>query len=139
MRCFTAMSNDADSEVGESPTPKGGCRKAKINHYKEVLMAQKGFSVRLTVALVLSLFVFSSSAFAAVPQVAQDYINVFIDLTKGQAGMIFIVTILGFSAYLAWRNGNLVPLLWGLAAAVLLGGAPYIAPKLLNFGQTAFG
>jgi len=101
--------------------------------------AQHRFGLRVLVAFLLGLVVLQSSAFAAVPQVAQDYINIFVDLAKGQAGIIFIVVILGFSGFLAWRNGNLTPLIWGLTASVLIGGAPYIAPKLINFGQTAFG
>ena len=99
----------------------------------------KNGHLRLLLALFLGLFVLQSTAFAATPQVVQDYIQVFIDLTKGQAGLIFIALILGFSAYLAWRNGNLVPLLWGVAASVLLGGAPYIAQKFLDFGGSTFG
>ena len=95
-------------------------------------------SQSLVRAFALMVLFFGVSAFADVPAVANDYINVFVDLAKGQAGVIFIVVVLGFSGFLAWRNGNLTPLLWGVAAAVLIGGAPYIAQGFLNFGNTAF-
>jgi hypothetical protein len=89
------------------------------------------------VALLLMLF--GSFAFADVPQVANDYINIFVDLLKGNAGIFFAAVILGFSGFLAWRNGNLTPILWGLAGAVLVVGGPYIAPKLMDFAKNLWG
>ena len=90
------------------------------------------------VAIVLSLLLFQSFAFAAVPQVVADYIQVFVDLAQGQMGIIFIILILAFSGYLAWKNGNLAPLFWGLAASVLIGGASPIAQRFIEFGNSTF-
>jgi len=102
-------------------------------------MNQERSTNRLLIAFLLSLFVLHSFAFAAVPAVVEDYIAVFIDLAKGKMGIIFVAAILGFSGFLYWRNGNLTPLLWGLGGSVLVGGAPYIAPKIITFGNTTFG
>lgn len=93
---------------------------------------------RIVIAMMLLLGLFETSASAAVPAVANNYINVFIDLAKGNMGIIFIILVLAMSGFMAWRNGNLTPLFWGLAAAILIGGAPYIAPEIINFGNSNF-
>lgn len=86
----------------------------------------------------ISLFILESSAFAAVPVVANNFINVFVDLAKGNMGIIFIILVLAMSGFMAWRNGNMTPMFWGLAASLLIGGAPFIAPRLISFGQNTF-
>jgi hypothetical protein len=88
--------------------------------------------------VLVMMLAFSTSAFAAVPQVVTDYVQIFVDLAKGQAGIIFIILVLAMSGFMAWRNGNLSPLFWGVAAAILIGGAPYIAPEIITFGETTF-
>jgi len=85
------------------------------------------------------LAIFASFAFAEVPQVANDFIQIFVDLLKGQAGIFFGAIILGFSGFLAWRNGNLTPILWGLAGTIIVVGAPYIGPKLAEFTKNLWG
>lgn len=90
--------------------------------------------------VVLLLMLIGSFAFAAdVPQVANDYINIFVNLLKGNAGIFFAAIVLGFSGFLAWRNGNLTPILWGLAGSILIVGAPYLGPKLMDFAKTLWG
>ena len=87
----------------------------------------------------LAMGLLSVTAFAGTtPDVVDDYIDVFVDLSKGKAGVIFIVIVLAMSGFLSWKNGNLSPMLWGLAAAVLIGGAPYIADDIITFGSTTF-
>ena len=102
-------------------------------------MENRSLQGKWLVAILASLFMLQTFAFAATPGVVTNYIQVFLDLAQGKIGQIFIIAILGFSGFLAWKNGNVTPFLWGLAAAVLIGGAPYIAPKIITFGNTTFG
>ena len=87
---------------------------------------------------LLAMFLVGTSAMAAVPVVVTNFINIFIDLASGKLGIIFIILVLAMSGFMAWKNGNITPLFWGLAAAVLIGASPYIAGELVNFGNNGF-
>jgi hypothetical protein len=62
--------------------------------------------------------------------VVDSYVDIFTNMAQGKVGTFFIFLIIMMSGIMAWRNGNLTPLFWGLAAALLIGGAPKIAERL---------
>ena len=77
--------------------------------------------------------------FAGDPGVVNTFIATLLSLMQGKVGIIFIVIIMGFSAFFAWRNGNLTPLLWGIVASLIIGAAPYAADQFISWGNSTFG
>ena len=91
--------------------------------------------------LLAGLFLSGTSAFAAeiaVPSVVNNFIGIFISLASGKIGIMFIILILAMSGFMAWKNGNITPLFWGFAAALMIGASPFIASELTNFGKYKF-
>ena len=77
-------------------------------------------------------------AFADDPAAVNTFINVLLSLLQGKVGYIFIAIILGFSGFLAWRNGNITPLIWGIVAALVVGAAPYVGASIVSWGNSTF-
>jgi hypothetical protein len=91
-------------------------------------------------AVFLLLALFASFAFAADdPASVNTFVDVILGLLQGKVGYIFIAIVLGFSAFFAWRNGNITPLLWGVIASLIIGAAPYIGPHIVSWGNSTFG
>jgi thiamine transporter ThiT len=90
-------------------------------------------------AVFLLLALFASFAFAKDPASVNTFVDVILSLLQGKVGYIFIAIVLGFSAFFAWRNGNVTPLLWGIIAALILGAAPYVGPHIVGWGNSTFG
>ena len=97
----------------------------------------KGVEVKRALFLLLVPFVF---VFAADdPAAVNTFVDVLLGLLQGKVGYIFIGIILGFSAFFAWRNGNITPLIWGVVASLIVGAAPYIGPHIVGWANTTFG
>ena len=71
--------------------------------------------------------------------VVDKFVNIFLDMANGTVGKFFIFLVILLSGVMAWRNGNLTPLFWGIAAAILIGGAGSIAGALQSTSQGMFG
>ncbi|WP_456469992.1 TrbC/VirB2 family protein [Caminibacter sp.] len=89
----------------------------------------------LFLLLFSTVFVFAADDPASV----NTFVDVLLGLLQGRVGYIFIAIVLGFSAFFAWRNGNITPLIWGVVAALILGAAPYIGPHIVSWGNSTFG
>lgn len=72
------------------------------------------------------------------PASVNTFVTVILGLLQGKVGYIFIAIVLGFSAFFAWRNGNITPLIWGVIAALVIGAAPYVGPSIVSWGNSTF-
>ena len=76
----------------------------------------------------------SANANSSELEVAKSFVDIFMNMLTGSVGNFFIVLIIIMSGVMAWRNGNLTPLFWGLTAGVVIGAAPKIADALQSSG-----
>lgn len=91
---------------------------------------KKNIFFKITSMLILFGIFTSASAAVTEPGAFSNYLEIFLEMTKGTAGQLVMVLIIVFAGIKAWQVNDKAPLMWGAAAVTAIAAAPLIAPNL---------